>query len=104
MFNFFNRVPSITSRELQTKIKQRAVILDVRSAEEYRGGHISSAINVPLHKITAYQKYKTEQVYLICQSGLRSKKAAKLLKNKGYDVVNVRGGMNSWQGPVKRGK
>ena len=104
MFNFFNQVPTITSKELQNKLGRRPIILDVRSAEEYRAGHIASAMNVPLHKIATYQKQQTEQVYLICQSGLRSKKAAKLLKNKGYDVVNVRGGMNSWQGPVKRGK
>jgi rhodanese-related sulfurtransferase len=35
---------------------------------------------------------------------MRSKKAAKTLKNKGYNVVNVRGGMSQWRGSVVRGK
>ncbi|WP_371259111.1 rhodanese-like domain-containing protein, partial [Streptococcus cristatus] len=36
----------------------------------------------------------------ICHSGVRSKLAAKKLKKKGYDVINVRGGMSAWTGKV----
>ncbi len=41
-----------------------------------------------------------ETLYVICHSGVRSKMAAKKLKKKGYDVVNVQGGMSAWTGKV----
>lgn len=41
-----------------------------------------------------------ETLYVICHSGVRSKMAAKKLKKKGYDVINVRGGMSAWTGKI----
>ena len=98
MFNLFQRNPAISTSELAEKLKDSITLLDVRMPEEYRGGH-----NVPLNKINRYQG-KEKQVYVICQSGMRSKQAAKLLKQKGYEAINVQGGMNRWQGPTRGGK
>lgn len=78
-------------------------LLDVRTPSEYRAGHIPQAINVPLNKIPAYNKSANE-VYVICQSGMRSKNAAKILARKNYHVINVRGGMSQWSGQIKGGK
>ncbi len=39
-------------------------------------------------------------VYVICQSGARSKLAAKKLKHQGYNAINVQGGMNTWRGKI----
>lgn len=103
MFNLFSRVPSISTKELSEKLNQKIVLLDVRTAGEYQGGHIAQAVNRPLNKINTY-KGKEEEIYVICQSGMRSKKATKSLINKGYRAVNVRGGMNQWSGSVRRGK
>ena len=63
---------------------------------EHRSGHIKGAKNIPLQGINRYDGDKEKTVYVICQSGMRSKQAAKELKKSGYDVVNVRGGMNQW--------
>ncbi|MDT2758028.1 rhodanese-like domain-containing protein [Enterococcus asini] len=104
MFGLFNRIPSISTGELQQKLNKDLILLDVRTPSEYRGGHIAAAKNVPLNKIANYQQRQNEPVYVICQSGMRSKQAAKILKNKGYDVVNVTGGMNRWNGPIRGGK
>lgn len=41
---------------------------------------------------------------MICQSGMRSRQAAKILTKKGYQVTNVRGGMNQWTGKTVGGK
>ena len=41
---------------------------------------------------------------MICQSGMRSRQAAKALLKKGYQVKNVSGGMNAWHGQIKGGK
>lgn len=104
MFGLFQSVPSITTKELEGRLTQNITLLDVRSSSEYRGGHITKAVNVPLNKITGYQGAKDNPVYLICQSGMRSKNAAKQLKKMGYNVINVRGGMNQWTGKIRGGK
>lgn len=104
MFGLFSGVPTISTNELSNKLSQKPVLLDVRTPSEYRAGHIAAAKNVPLNKIDQYQQKMTETIYVICQSGMRSKQAAKILKKKGYEVVNVTGGMNRWNGPTRGGK
>ncbi|BCA86882.1 sulfurtransferase [Enterococcus saigonensis] len=104
MFSFFSMVKSITIRELATKLNDNILLLDVRTPAEYRQGHIIKAKNVPLNKIAAYKEKGDKAIYVICQSGMRSKQAAQQLKRKGYNVINVKGGMNQWSGKVKGGK
>lgn len=104
MFGFFNKVPSISVNELQEKIKEPLTLLDVRTPNEYRSGHITKAKNVPLNKVTSYKGSSTEPIYVICQSGMRSKKATKMLQKSGYEAVNVRGGMSQWTGQIRGGK
>jgi rhodanese-related sulfurtransferase len=55
MFNLFQRNPAISTSELAEKLKDSITLLDVRTPEEYRGGHIAKAVNVPLNKINRYQ-------------------------------------------------
>lgn len=98
MFSFFQPVKSISTNQLAELAEKNSRIIDVRTPQEYRSGHIRQALSVPLSKIDTYRGKKEETVYLICQSGMRSKQAAKQLKKLGYDVVNVRGGMNQWSG------
>lgn len=104
MFRLFNRIPSITTAELEQRLSGTIVLLDVRTASEYKAGHIAKAKNIPLDKIGAYSGEKESPVYLICQSGARSKKAATILNKKGYHVINVRGGMSQWSGKIRGGK
>lgn len=103
MFKLFQKIPSISTNELADKLEQSITLIDVRTPEEYRRGHIAKAVNYPLNKIDRY-KGKENELYVICQSGMRSKQAAKVLKQKGYTVTNVQGGMNRWQGPTRGGK
>lgn len=103
MFSFFQKTPSISTSELATKVNNNITLLDVRTPQEYRAGHISKAQNVPLDKIANYQG-KNKDVVVICQSGMRSRQAAKILTKKGYQVTNVRGGMNQWTGKTVGGK
>jgi NADPH-dependent 2,4-dienoyl-CoA reductase/sulfur reductase-like enzyme len=58
-------------------------------------GHIKQAKNVPLTEIGRYSG-QDSKVYVICQSGMRSRQATKILNKKGYDVTNIRGGMSQW--------
>lgn len=76
----------------------------MRTPNEYRGGHIRQAKNVPLQRITSFKGDQEKPVYVICQSGMRSKQATKELNKMGYQAINVRGGMNQWLDKTIGGK
>lgn len=103
MFSLFTKVPSISATDLKKKLTSAITLIDVRTSSEYQMGHIAKAKNVPLDQIHMYNK-KVQTIYVICQSGMRSAQAARILKKNGYDVINVQGGMNQWSGPIKGGK
>lgn len=104
MFGLFESLPSISTNELASKLGNKLTLIDVRTPEEYRSGHIAIAKNIPLDRIGSYKQKNTEDIYVICQSGMRSKQAARILKKNGYNVINVRGGMNQWSGKTRGGK
>lgn len=102
MFSFFKQVPEVSVAELSELRKRKINLIDVRTVEEYREGHIPGAVNYPLQQIDSYQT-KTEPVYVVCRSGNRSKQAVSILQEKGIEAINVRGGMNQWRGTTKGG-
>lgn len=109
--NLFGSVPTITVVELQNKMGEKPgpFLLDVRTTEEYRSGHIAGATSVPLQKLDERldKLTKNREIYCICRTGSRSKTAARKLQEAGYTAVNVKGGMTAWQKEgmkVKAGK
>ena len=76
--------------DLGQKIKEGAQIIDVRSPEEYRSGHVAGSINIPLDRIQDQLKKidKSKPVITCCRSGARSGMAADMLKRAGFDVYN----------------
>lgn len=73
-----------------------AVVLDVRTAEEYTTGHAENAVNFSLQDIQAGMSPEvdiTTKLYVYCQSGNRSAQATRLLEEQGYTVVDL-GGVN----------
>ena len=100
MFFLFTKVDSISTLELEEKLKTQIQLIDVRTPGEFRRGHIKNAKNVPLNTIANYVPTANKTVYVICQSGARSKLAAKKLKHQGYDAINVQGGMHAWRGKI----
>lgn len=103
IFDLFDKSPSITTTELAQKGPSTLTLLDVREPYEYQGGHIATAQNVPLGKIETY-RVKKQPIYVICQSGMRSKQAVAKLRKQGVEAINIKGGMNQWTGPVRSGK
>ena len=99
--NVATDIREISPAEAQAAVsKAYAQFIDVRTPEEYTGGHAARSVNIPLDTLTASldRLEKNEPVYLICQSGNRSKKAAILLKDAGFNnVLNVTGGTAAWQ-------
>lgn len=90
---FFKKMPSITPNEVN-RLPKDAQIIDVREPYEFATGHIPGAKNIPLGKVAAFKSTKT--VYVICQSGMRSRMATKILRKNKVDAVNITGGMNAW--------
>lgn len=74
---------------LAEKIEKGAVILDVRTAEEYKMGHIDGSINISLGTIRErYTELDSRKTYITCCShGLRSVKVETILKEKGFKNV-----------------
>ncbi|MBL1229055.1 rhodanese-like domain-containing protein [Enterococcus sp. BWB1-3] len=99
----FNRTPSISGKDLEKKLAETLTIIDVREKAEFSGGHIPGAVNVPLGKISGYKPKTDPPIYVICQSGIRSKRAVKNLEKRKIQAVHVKGGMIRWQGAVKGG-
>ena len=84
-----------------------AVLLDVRTEEEYRSGHIGGSRNIPVEKISNAVNLlhdKSAPVFVYCQSGSRSRKAASELKKMGYSEVYNIGGIDQYLGQVQKGK
>ena len=93
-------IKEVSPAEAQTAVsKAYSQFVDVRTMEEYASGHASRALNIPLDTLSANldKLEKNEPVYLICETGNRSKKAAVILKEAGYpNVINVTGGTKAW--------
>ena len=77
-------------------------VLDVRTADEYKSGHINNSLqanwldkNEFNDRTSHLDKNKT--VYIYCLSGGRSGAAAEVLRTKGYNVINLEGGINAWK-------
>lgn len=82
-----------------------AVLLDVRTEQEYKEGHIPESKNVPLQKIdkvASVVKTKETPIYTYCYSGSRSGQAANMLKKMGYVNVTNIGGIAAYSGKVER--
>ena len=94
-------INSITTLELKDLLKKDIQLLDVRTPEEVKNGAIEKALFVNYFDKDFTEKAvnkldKNKPVYLYCRSGNRSGKAAILLKNKWFKVVNVIGGYSQW--------
>jgi len=80
-------------------IEKGAIILDVRTRNEYQGGHIKNAVHIPLQELkNRYNEVKklNKPVIAYCASGMRSASATSMLKSNGIDAVNG-GGIGSLQ-------
>ena len=82
--------------------RRDAVVLDVRTAAEYAGGHITGARNIPeaqlAERVKELERFMARPIVVSCASGARSVRATAVLQKHGFtEVVNLRGGMGAWQ-------
>ncbi|MBL8446293.1 MAG: rhodanese-like domain-containing protein [Zoogloeaceae bacterium] len=94
---------SLSPLEATMKInRDDALVLDVRTQDEFSRGHIAGARNVPMvdleRRLAEFDKLKSKPVILCCQSGARSQSAGEILRKAGFDqVFNLHGGLQEWE-------
>ena len=77
-------------------------LLDVRTAEEFEEGHIDGFVNIPVDELREHlsEIEKGKPVYVICQSGLRSYIASRILEGNGFEAYNFSGGFRFYDAVV----
>ena len=103
-FDFFKQ-PDINQGVKDYQATPGAILLDVRTTQEYVGGHIPGSKNIPLQvidKVTSVTENKDTVLYVYCQSGARSRQATSMLQGMGYTNVNNIGGIAAYSGKVAR--
>lgn len=95
----------ITAKELEASLKagNEWDIIDVREVEEVKNGKIASAINIPLGllEFRLHELDKSKEFVIVCHSGGRSRRASQFLETRGFQVMNMDGGMLAWEGEVE---
>jgi phage shock protein E len=89
------QVPSVSARDL---VARGALLLDVRTAEEFAEQHLTGALNIPLQELASRLLElgaKDRAVVVYCRSGNRSGTASALMKSAGYAVLDIKT-MENW--------
>lgn len=90
MFNILKKLFG-AGTDFKSLKQNGAVIIDVRTAGEFSGGHLTDAVNIPVDQISSKIndiKKKGKPVITCCASGMRSGAAASILKQAGIEVYN----------------
>ncbi|MEE0830975.1 MAG: rhodanese-like domain-containing protein [Longicatena sp.] len=104
----FDTYQSITMDEAMAQYQNEpnAVLLDVRTYEEYEAGHIPGAINITNENIQAgtyeLRGSKDQIIYVYCRSGNRSKQASEVLAKDGFTNIIECGGIIDYDGELER--
>ena len=76
-------------------------LLDVRTSDEFKSGHLEKATNLNINnaqfEMECNKLDKAKPVLVYCYSGARSHRAAGMLRQKGFKVHELKGGMEAWQ-------
>ncbi|MFD2704293.1 rhodanese-like domain-containing protein [Salibacterium lacus] len=110
LFRRFKKPGFLTELTQEEFIKgyRKAQLLDVREPREYNGGHILGARNLPLSQLKQrINEIREDQpVYLYCQSGARSRQAARIIRKKAgnSDIYQLKKGFKKWTGKIKQKK
>jgi len=93
---------TIATNEAVELINDGAVVIDVRTVEEYNQGHIGNAVSIPLEQINTITYDKDAKIIVYCATGVRSMEAINTLSDMGYThLYNLDGGMLNWGGDTE---
>lgn len=90
-------VPVVDVAELAGLLRTGITLIDVREPHEYAQVHVPGARPIPLANVPDHlDELPAGPVYVICQAGGRSLRAAAFLREQGKDAINVAGGTGAW--------
>jgi rhodanese-related sulfurtransferase len=91
-------VPTIEVAQVPDPIPDGVTVLDVREPIEWHHGRIDGAVHVPLTQLPdrVDELPVGQQLLVVCKVGGRSSQATAFLREKGFDAVNLAGGMIDW--------
>ncbi len=106
LLSFFQaKKASVKLNEEEFKNSMRkGQLVDVRPKQEFQSGHINGARNINMQMImrSFHQLRKDQPIYLYCNTGRKSSKAAIFLRTKGYyELYELDKGLKNWNGPLK---
>src|SRR5262245_53275592 len=99
LYLMFGRGREIQGPDARRLVAAGARLLDVRSPQEYAGGHLPGAVNIPVQEIDrrlAEVGPRDGELILYCRSGHRSGRAAEILRAHGFTKVHNLGAMTAW--------
>ncbi|MEQ1735433.1 MAG: rhodanese-like domain-containing protein [Rhodoglobus sp.] len=99
MWNPFRKTyAKVTVAEAKSLVRGGAILLDVRNRNEWTSGHAREARHIPLEALEGKLSSLPQgrPIVAICQSGMRSALAARMLAAQGFEASTVRGGMMAW--------
>ncbi len=100
--SLFSKIKFVSPTELTLQVnREDALVLDIRSNDDFKRGHITGARNIPLAQlstqISSLEKAKDAPIIVVCQAGMSAQGAAKQLSAAGFSRVSVlSGGMGKW--------
>lgn len=100
IFNLFGKRINFADGLIQAGKTENMVLLDVRTPQEYKGGHIPDSENFPLERIQEIEIDKSRPLFVYCYSGVRSRWACPWLNAQGYQASNF-GGISGYRGTIK---
>ena len=108
---YYDELPELDINELldDTRLVRNKVLVDVRTPEEYREGHIPGAVNIEAKLCKRSNRAMigelltdpSAHIYMYCYSGSRSGMAAAFLRQMGYERAENIGGYKDYTGPVE---
>lgn len=89
---------SITIEELEQLDEAQITVVDVRTAEDFKRGSVSNAVNIPVAEFEErmHEIKPDKPVYVMCHTGDKSMDCVEMLEEAGYDAANVDGGYRSF--------
>lgn len=81
---------------------QAPILVDVRTPEEYRSGHVPGAINIPVQeldrRLAELSGYRDSELVLYCETGMRAGHAGRMLQRQGFTQIrSLDGDMRAWR-------
>jgi len=84
-------------------VSDGAFLLDIREPDEWSAGHVDGSLHIPMGQVPARMDEIPQdcRVVVVCRSGHRSARVTEYLRQHGYDVVNLDGGLVAWQAAAR---